>query len=662
MFKFALTMVIMAAFIAGPTLAGDWIAADESARAPKLPSIEVVRSDTSGTIIEVRVPGFIRDEVSADGAETVSVTIPGIPADMVKGMPELPKLTGFLRLPNDTGVVSKILSADVAVVKLGTDVIPSKGHLLRNVNPQDVPYTFGAPYHEGGWYPAADAAVECGEPFILRDVRGFGFTFRPFSYNSSEKTLKVVTRARILFANVTGGRNVRKATRRPSVSTDFNNIYGNLFLNWAPDSSYVQKDEVGKLVIIAHESYLDAAKPLAVWKKKAGYDTELINFSDVGTSAADLKAFIAAKYAKGAVFFILVGDTPQIPTLKGLQEGAASDPCYVKIEGTDNVPDAFISRLSGLKVEDIENQVSKIIAYEAKPMTGDDAAWYGKAMGIASGEGNPTDYDRCDELNESLKNYTYTHVDELYDKSYSNKPKPADVIAGVNDGRGVINYIGHGSATAWVTSGFSNSNIESLDNGMKLPVIWSVACVNGKFEGTYDCFAERWMKTGSKEAPRGAVAIFAASTNAAWVPPCDMQSEIIHNLLCKEQKLTVGGQAVNGVLKAMEIWGTSDKSQGNQLNEQYIIFGDCSMLVRTRKPAAVKVSLSKVDKETVINVVSGDRAVSGARVAVYSKDMSTWSSAITGENGSARVEVDGTGLLYTVTGFNLLPIVDAKIK
>lgn len=661
MFKFALTMVIMTALIMGPALAGNWVAVDESARAPKLPSIEVVRSDTSGTIIEVRVPGFLRDEVSANGTETVSVTIPGVSVDMVNGMPELPKLTGFLRLPNDTGVVAKIISSEEAAVKLEADVLPSRGHILRNVNPQDVPYTFGAPYHEGGWYPASDEAVGCGEPFILRDVRGFGFTFRPFSYNSAEKTLKVITRARILFANVAGGTNVRKATRRPSGSSDFSNIYGNVFLNWAPDSAYVQKDEVGKLVIIAHESFLEAAKPLAVWKKKAGYDTELVNFSDVGTTAADLKAFIADKYAKGAVFFVLIGDTPQIPTLRGLQEGAASDPCFVKIEGSDNVPDAFISRLSGLKVEDIENQVSKIVAYESKPMTGADAAWYGKAMGIASGEGNPTDYERCDELNESLKNYTYTSVDELYDKS-SGRPTPAHVIAGVNEGRGVINYIGHGSATSWVTSRFSNSDIEKLDNGMKLPVIWSVACVNGKFEGTYDCFAERWMKTGSKDAPRGAAAIFAASTNAAWVPPCDMQGEIIHNLLCKEQKLTVGGQAVNGVLKGMEIWGTDDKSQGNQLNEQYNIFGDCSMLVRTRKPAAVKVSLGKDDGATTFSVSSENRAVSGARVAVYSEDMNTWSSAITGENGTARLEVEGPGLRYTVTGFNLIPIVDAEVK
>mgnify|MGYP001767847585 CR=1 FL=1 len=45
-------------------------------------------------------------------------------------------------------------------------------------------------------------------------------------------------------------------------------------------------------------------------------------------------------------FVVLVGDSEQIPTLKGKNEQADSDPCYVKLAGDDNVMDAFISRIS----------------------------------------------------------------------------------------------------------------------------------------------------------------------------------------------------------------------------------------------------------------------------------------------------------------------------
>ena len=51
----------------------------------------------------------------------------------------------------------------------------------------------------------------------------------------------------------------------------------------------------------------------------------------------------------------------------------------------------------------------------------------------------------------------------------------------VNDGRSVINYIGHGSKTSWVSSRFNTGDIENLENGRMLPYIWSVACVNGDF-------------------------------------------------------------------------------------------------------------------------------------------------------------------------------------
>ncbi|PKK88500.1 MAG: hypothetical protein CVV64_18525 [Candidatus Wallbacteria bacterium HGW-Wallbacteria-1] len=659
LFILMLAMVMATA----PALAGVWVPVDEQARSPRVPSVQVMKSDAASTILEVRVHGYVQDDVTTQDGNLLSVSIPGVSMIMEKGSPEVPKLTAFIQIPNDSDVAVKILDSEYRDVRLESDIAPSKGHILRNMNPSEVPYTYGDTYADGTWFPTRENLVTVSEPFILRDVRGVRVAVAPFSYNASEKTLRVVTRMRVLLANVVGRTNIKKSVRRSnSGSADFNRIYGNLFLNFSSDASYTQKEEAGGLVILAHDSFMDAVKPLATWKKKAGYKTELVKLSDVGSTTDDIKAFIADRYKNGAVFFILVGDSPQIPTLKGKYERAASDPAYTKIEGDDNVPDAFISRLSGLTAADIENQVARIIAYESKPMTGADAEWYGKALGIASGEGSPTDYERCDELHDSLKNYTYTSAQELYDRSYSNRPRPADVIAAVNDGRSLINYIGHGSENSWVTSSFSTRDMDKLENGLKLPVIWSVACVNGKFEGTYDCFCEKWMKVGTKENPKGAACIFGASTNAAWVPPCDMQGEIIHNLLCKEQKLTAGGQAVNGVLKGMEIWGTDDKTEGNMLMEQFNLFGDCSMMVRTRKPGKVNVDMNKSKDGVSFTITSDGKSVSSARVAVYSSDMATWESAVTDDTGRADIKTTGEGLLYTVTGFNLVPVIDAPLK
>ena len=75
--------------------------------------------------------------------------------------------------------------------------------------------------------------------------------------------------------------------------------------------------------------------------------------------------------------------------------------------------------------------------------------------------------------------FTYDEIDQIYDPTATDQM----VSDAVNDGRSVINYIGHGSKTSWVSSRFNTGDIENLENGRMLPYIWSVACVNGDFAG-----------------------------------------------------------------------------------------------------------------------------------------------------------------------------------
>jgi len=103
-----------------------------------------------------------------------------------------------------------------------------------------------------------------------------------------------------------------------------------------------------------------------------------------------------------------------------------------------------------------------------------------------------------------------------------------------------------------------------------------VACVNGDFTMS-ECMEEAWIRTGNMTTPRGAIAAYGASTNASWVPPCDMQNHAIM-LLTTRQKQTVGGVCFNGLMHAMDLWGGST-GEGLQLMEQYNIMGDCTTLL-----------------------------------------------------------------------------------
>ncbi len=173
-----------------------------------------------------------------------------------------------------------------------------------------------------------------------------------------------------------------------------------------------------------------------------------------------------------------------------------------------------------------------------------------------------------------MNNMSFTQVDQIYDPGATS----LQVTTALNEGRSVINYLGHGSGTSWGTTGFNVSKIHNLSNGTKNPLVIDVSCTNGNFE-LGECMEEAWIRAGDMNDPKGAIASFGASTLASWVPPCDMQNHSTM-LLTTEQMQTVGGVCFNGIMHAMDLWGGSS-GQGLKLMEQYNLMGDCTTIAHS---------------------------------------------------------------------------------
>ena len=106
--------------------------------------------------------------------------------------------------------------------------------------------------------------------------------------------------------------------------------------------------------------------------------------------------------------------------------------------------------------------------------------------------------------------FGYTWVGEVYDPGAI----ASSVASYINAGVHVINYCGHGSVDSWSTTKFYIGDINALTNGDKLPIIFSVACMNGKYDnGT--CFAEAWLRKQNS----GAVAALMSTINQDWEQP-----------------------------------------------------------------------------------------------------------------------------------------------
>ncbi|OIP28969.1 hypothetical protein AUK22_03585 [bacterium CG2_30_54_10] len=614
------------------------------------------------TTLQVKVEdvSFVKSEVS--GNPVVSITIPGTSVSFDKGSPELPRLTALVMIDPQKSPLFKLVKGQSQVINLDATVIPSRGNFSRSIDPADVPFTFGDVYSQDKWYPADSDLVKMGEPFVLRDVRGVNLVVTPVQYNPVKNQLRVYRNMSVAISGAVNGRNPASSK---GITKAFEPIYKSAFINFNQVSKRLPRlEENGRLLVICYDEFLDAVGPFLAWKKKSGLNVTVAKSSEAGKTADEIKAFIQKEYDKGGLTHImLVGDAEQIPTLKGVKERADSDPCYTKLAGDDNVPDAIISRLSASSAKEVAYQVAKFVNYEQFPTT-TDASWYRKGVGIASNQGNPTDFARAEELRIALEAAKFTRIDKIYDPSATK----AMVFNALNEGRSLINYIGHGSVTSWGTTYFSNTDCAALSNGWKMPVIWSVACVNGQFVGK-TCFCEAWLRAGDIEKPAGAVAIFGASTNQEWVPPCIVQAEIASNYTVNETYKTVGGLAFNGIMKGLEVYGVEPTGSGVMMYEQWHLFGDGTMQVRFKDPVPVtaKAEAAKEENGVAVKIVvtnAEGKSVPNARVCVYTENVENAFSGQTNDQGEATVRMPlvraAEGYL-TVTGPDLVPVVDQKV-
>ncbi len=646
--------VVALALTFGTAGAKRWVSLGKGEGTPV--RVEVLESNEQRTVLEFEIGGYYEDEVEIDGKTYIRIDLPGATPILERGMPDLPKVARSIIIPDEAGLQFTVLNDDV-IEKAILAVAPSKGHFTRDVNPKDVPYVFSEFYGTDKYFP--EKPFELGTPYILRDFRGVVVKFNPFQYNSVERKLRIHKHfiVEVEFTDK-GTVNIKTRKRGRRISQDFLDIYRTHFINFDEFASkYDLIPEPGRLLVIAYNNFATAVEPLVEWKKQKGIKTKLVLYPDsTGSGATNIKNYIQNEYdTEGVTYVILVGDVDQIPTLYGTYENAPSDPCYVKLEGNDHYPDALISRISAQNATSVSYQVNKFIRYERYPDAGAD--WYHWGCGIASDEGDPPDWQRADWIRDSLLNYTYTQVDQIYDPGATT----SEVFSAVNEGRSILNYIGHGSGVSWGTTGFSVSDVYNLENGYKLPFIIDVACLNGDFTDD-ECFAEAWLRAGSELDAKGAIGMYASSTPASWVPPCVMQREAVH-LLVSEVRNSFGGLAFNGVMKAMDEYAGSGEDV--KIMEQYNLFGDCSGIIRTNTPEEMTVShpgVLFIGSTTYEVDVSG---VEGATVALYG-DGILYGSSITDATGHATIIMDNPptipGILtLTVTAYNKIPYEDEVV-
>lgn len=358
-----------------------------------------------------------------------------------------------------------------------------------------------------------------------------------------------------------------------------------------------------QILIISADEYTGTMQPYIEWKSQKGFWCDMIKVSDIGETHNELKSFVANYHKeKNNRYLLLVGDADKVPThisygvTNPNQYSAYSDAEYGYIYSTDYPPSVLVGRFSGESIEDIATQVERTIFYERDIDA--TATWLSSTLGIANpsssetGDNNETDHEHITNLNKTLKEGGYDTATTSSKITLRNS---------INNGCGLINYIGHGYTESWQTTGFSVNDVKNLTNANQLPIIIAAGCQNGHFRLT-TCLAESFLRGKDNNGnPIGAIGMLAFTTQIYWNPPMLAQDEFARILTSDSIGFTKSfGEVINAAYKSVI---AKYKGSGADVACQWALFGDPSLSLRTKAPTPMTITHKKeisADEKNII--------------------------------------------------------------
>ncbi len=602
----------------------------------------------SGQMVRFNLPALATQNASLEGfGSGVIFRVPSGGYGSEVGTPDLPVIRRMVQIPSTGGISIEIVNTETSILGNYT-VLPAQPFPDRcgTTHPLKVD---GTVYGNSSFYPSSPVSLHSIE--ILRDIRVAWVCFHPVQVNPVTGQTLITTSATVRLVNDgTPGEN--QLLRASSGITRSFLPYYREVLGFQETDAVVD----GSYLVIGASAAVDLCSDLIQWKREKGYDVQIGLIENIGSTAAAVDAYIENAFntwSNPPEWVLLLGDEVGVPAY--WVGSIASDNQYGVI-GSGVNPSIHVGRLCA-DTNSLNYVAWKIWAYENDPYE-PAASWFQYAVSLGS-----------NDFQDPLMSWRYKQIMandgnmdvKLYcpTGTYGGiNPTIALLTADFNSGLSLFSYIGHGSRTTWVTTGFSNSNVAALTNGRRLPWISSIACVNCQFAdgGSGDCFGEAWLKSGSIASPKGAVGFMGASVNSP-VGPTDSLALYQFKGYFQLDMHHMGQAFDYGKIKAYEYTGSASNSN------MHMIMGEPEHDIFTTTGPLVHLSASHPSQVSVgsfaVTVNAAGSPVNNALVGLC-QGSTVLASGRTNSSGQVTLNIPsvptGDDVTLTVTAHNLYPM------
>ena len=459
-------------------------------------------------------PSLILDTVKVSGQTYFTVHSRGMGKDDLPGQPFLPvfhQLISLRNIKNFHFVIESdtLLSLPVPAVPL----LPIPQPVLTGAESSSPLFTADIrTYQRDAWYPDSACVTMIKQGTLSGEPIGL-LTIRPVYYNPVQGTLRIIRKIRIQpeegFTPSEGAK-----------SAPINKMLQHKVLYLGQQLKDTMTRMPISYVILADTMFRQVLQPFIKWKKQIGYHITVVYKGEngVGNTAEAMHEKLREIFMNSSAdnppptYLLICGDHEVIPAFYGKTSGHLTDLYYAEYDGNnDYLPEVYYGRMSARTPEQLKNQLDKTIEYEKCLLPSTE--YLDTAMLIAGVDYTYAPTYGNGQINYASANYfnssngVNAHL-FLHPESGSLRDS---ILKLMNRGVGFINYTGHGEDDRWMNPNITTTDLDSLKNWHKYPVVITNGCRTNAF-GYEQSFGEALLRP----AGRGAVGHIGGTNDTYW--------------------------------------------------------------------------------------------------------------------------------------------------
>jgi len=452
------------------------------------------------------------------------------------GYPQLPILTFNIEITVDTPSIT-INSMDTIVLE-NFHLIPAQESETISVwDPISSFEKNDSVYSSNSFYPSTNIMITL--PSKCRGHKIATIIVYPLQFNPVTNEIKVT---RNIDFKVHGAGSVEYS----GDNAFYDSFLSGNVLNYVKNAN---QDNVIDLLILTPDEFYDELEPLREWKEKSGIRTTIKTQSDLypeypwivseeENMYEGIGLYIKNAYdtwgSESPEFVLLIGEPELLPTHYWFtyddDEGPIATDYYFSTMDIDfstpsdwiaDFPDIHVGRISINDVNELDNIINKIITYEKDPPLS-QTEWYNSLSLNSYFEDDGGTENGCTEgkymtlTTETIRSFISNNYNSNYvyftgcadyplyyqtgdpvqlDLHFFTDPELAttNILSDLNSGCIIANHRGHGSSRnggyshdGWLYPVLNETHVSSFTNNGMLPVMFSINCQSGWFDGATD--------------------------------------------------------------------------------------------------------------------------------------------------------------------------------